>query len=59
MIKFTTSNPTPYEYHIPLPMLMTHFMEPAELDEEGFHTRWERLAAPGLEASEVVPTVMT
>ena len=45
-----------YRYLIPLPVLMTSFLAPAQLAGDSFTSRWDRLCAPGLEASQTVQT---
>jgi hypothetical protein len=57
IVKFTAS-PVKYKYEIPLPVLMTNFMAPAALEGQDFHSRWGRLTASGLEASQVIGSSM-
>ena len=54
-----TQGSSAVSYPIKLPILLTHFMAPVVLPAADFLVRWDRLTAPGLDQSVVVPTSLT
>jgi len=59
VLQFSEAGGRNFRYDIPCPVVVTSFMNPAQLQGADFLQRWDRLVGPGLEASTTVPSTLS
>lgn len=59
VVKFSEGNGRTFRYDLPCPVIVTSFMNPAQLQGPDFLQRWDNLVGAGLEASATVPSTLS